>query len=510
MMSRVYNAKRNVFIGVFCKIALMVLAFILRTTFIRLLGAEYTGVSSLFTNILSVLSLAELGIGNISTFYLYKYLVIDDKSSIEGLITYFKKMYRWIMVTIFALGVLLIPFLHFFIKTTVEKRELFFIYILYLISSVCSYLFEYRVQIIRADQKEYYINISAFVSTILTYVFQILVLVAFRNFSLYLIIQIILTFGNRCYLNGVVNKHYPFLRNKSNEAPINVFDYKKVKYDIVASFFGKLAGVLLNQTDSIIISVMFSTYIVGLYSNYYLIIAYLLNFIGVVYSSVIASYGNLLAENRENNNIKIIFDATNLAFWLISTICILFYSCLIQDFIPIWIGKQYLMGKDIIIAICFSFLVSTIYNPILIFRNTLGIFRKGLKERLFAVLWNVILSIILGYYFGVSGIIIATPIAKILSFFPKDVQLVYSEMQWNIVDYIKKTLIYFVQFLLILMSTYIITYKMHIEGAFSMMVKVFVGGMLFVLISYLMNRNTKEYQYIKIKMLSRTKDNKLI
>ena len=170
-MDRSSKAFRNVMTGLINKVVLMLLAFATRTSFIRLLGAQYTGINSLYTNILSVLSLAELGLGNVLMFYLYSALKEQNKEEIKHLIELFKKIYEVIIILILGIGIVIIPFLRFIVKSDFNNFELTIYFLLYLLNSVSSYFVIYRTMVLNADQKSYISNICSTIATIFMYIF---------------------------------------------------------------------------------------------------------------------------------------------------------------------------------------------------------------------------------------------------------------------------------------------------------------------------------------------------
>ena len=195
-MSRSNKAFKNIMTGLMNKIVLMLLAFVTRTSFIRLLGAEYIGVNSLYTNILSVLSLAELGIGNVLMFYLYPVLNNHDEIKIKSLVELFRKIYAVIVLVILVLGMLFIPLLKVIVRSDLDAYELIIYYLLYLFNSVASYFVIYRTMVLNADQKSYISNLCSATTTIVMYLLQIISLLILHSFLVYLIIQVICTIFN--------------------------------------------------------------------------------------------------------------------------------------------------------------------------------------------------------------------------------------------------------------------------------------------------------------------------
>lgn len=205
-MGRTQKAAKNVVTGLVNKAALMLLAFVTKTAFIRLLGAEYNGVSSLYTNILSVLALAELGVGNVLMFYLYAALERKDEEEVSALVYEFKKIYNAIIVCVLTVGLVLVPFLQFLVNSNLERSELIIYYLLYLANSVASYFVVYRTTVVRADQSEWILNNVSTASTVVMYILQLAYLYEFRNFLGYLIIQVVCTIANNLIQNYIAVK----------------------------------------------------------------------------------------------------------------------------------------------------------------------------------------------------------------------------------------------------------------------------------------------------------------
>lgn len=408
---------RNVATGVTNKVLMMVLAFATRTLFIRLLGAEYTGISSLYTNILSVLSLAEMGMGNVLMFYLYGALKDRDEDRICSLVNEFKKIYTAIIIIVLSIGVLLIPFLRYIVHSSLDSKELIGYYLLYLVNSVASYFVVYRTIVLSADQKSYLSNIVNTIATIAMYVFQIVYLLIFRDFWGYLIIQVLCTIGSNLVLNGISLKHYPYLRLKKRINNTGEVIYKRELFgNIKATFLFKIADTVLDQTDSIIISIMFGTVVVGYYSNYFMLISYIVAIAGIIANGLVASFGNLQTEGNMERSYEM-FRVALTAFSIFGTICTTCYACIVQDFVPVWVGSQYLMPYGLVLAVLAVFYLRMATNTMWMYRSAMGLFKEVQYINLSAAGLNIVLSIILGKIIGVAGVIVATAASRILTSF---------------------------------------------------------------------------------------------
>lgn len=436
-MGRTQKAAKNVATGLLNKIMMMLLAFATKTIFIRLLGAEYNGVSSLYTNILSVLALAELGVGNVLMFYLYSALEKKDEEKTCALVYEFKKIYNAIIVCVLAVGLALVPFLQYLVNSTLDGSELIVYYLLYLMNSVASYFVVFRTTVIRADQGEYILNNVSTGTTVVMYLLQIAYLSLNRDFLGYLVIQLACTILSNLIQNHLAIKRYPYLRKKSK-----VFaevDRRSLFQNVKATFLFKISDTILDQTDNIIISIMFGTVMVGMYSNYYLLVVYLVNIAGIIANGMVASFGNLFIENNGEKNKKM-FRVSMLLFSLYGTFCSTCYMCLIQDFIPIWVGEQYLMDFDLVMAVIVVFYLRMSTNTIWIYRASMGLFKEVQYVNLVAAFLNIGLSILLGKKLGVAGVIVATACSRLLTSFWYEGKIVLEKMGASLWEYLRMQL----------------------------------------------------------------------
>lgn len=413
--SRTKKASRNVAVGVLSKLIIMIFAFATKTLFIRLLGVEYNGVYGLYGNILAVLALSELGVGNVLNYSLYSALRNNDIDKVKSLVVYFKKIYRYIALAVSVIGLALVPFLRFIINSDLPLNELITYYIFYLSNSVVSYFVVYKTTVIVADQNNYISSICEIVTTIIMYVAQIIYLIAFKDFLGYLIIQVSCTILKNAMLNYITNKKYPYLKHLGDvKSNLPLEENKKIVDNIKSTFLYKIANVILNNTDNILISIIVGTVYVGYYSNYYMVISYIIVFVGIFITGITASLGNLNSEQNSEASYQM-FNILSLIFSFIGTIEI---CCLIncfQQFIPIWIGSENLMNYSWVIIISLNLYLNTLMNPVWMFRETMGLFKQVRYILLITAALNLVFSVVLGKIFGVPGILAATFLSKIVS-----------------------------------------------------------------------------------------------
>ena len=415
-MSRTENAFKNTTYGIISKIVSLVLGFVSRTVFIYILGNQYLGVNGLYTEILSMLSLAELGFGTALNFAMYKPVAENDSEKILKLLDFYKKIYRIIALIVAIIGIALLPFLQYIVKGA-DQLSLFDLrlyFLIFLFNSIIGYFVSYKFSYVNSLQKNY---VEANVNTILnvvTIVVQIAVIVLFRDFLAYLITQSVMLLISRFVLVLFLNKKFPILKKKpastltkEEKKPI----FKEVRGLIVHQF----SAVAVHSTDNIIISSLtgLGVVAVGLISNYNLLINSVLGFVTIIFTSITSGFGNLAASGSVDDFRSIFKIANFINFWIYG-FCSIAFFVLIPPFITLWIGKENLIDTIsflLIIINCYLQGQSTIYNNA---RIAKGNFNKDKWLALTQALVNLIVSIIGAKFLGLVGVYIGTVVSRLV------------------------------------------------------------------------------------------------
>lgn len=495
MESRTLNTKKNIKFGLISKALLLIAAFISRTLFIRILGAEYVGISSLYSNILGLLNLADLGMLNVLAYELYKALKEDDYVLICSLVDEFRKIYLVIIIVILSIGIAIIPALKFIVNSSLDDTNLIIYYVLYLFDSVASYFVVYRTTVITADQKAYIPNLVQMIGKFAMYCIQTIYLFITKDFTGYLVIQVISTIITNLILHKIATKMYPYL-NEKKYIDKNLVDHKRIYKNIKATFISKISNTILSQTDNIIISIMFGTLFVGYYANYNSLNIYACSIFVIVIDSITASLGNLIAENNSNKSAKMFFNLSYV-FSIINTLFSVYLLCLTQDFIPIWIGKDYLMGINMVIAIVFVFYQGNSSNVVNMYRSTLGIFHEVQYMYLLSAVLNIVLSIFMGKLIGVPGVIYATGISRMLTTFWYDGLWVMKKLKLPIFSYFKIQIENYSISILIFITAYFVCDYLAISGIIAIVIKMIICTAVTLFTEWLFLRNKAEYSWIK-------------
>ncbi len=421
--SRTANVSINMIAGLICQFVSLIANFISRTVLIRILGADYLGVNGLFTNILTILSFAELGIGNAIVFSMYKPLATRDKEKLASLMQLYKKAYRTIGFVIAAVGMLITPFLHYVIKEAPRVSEnISILYLLFLLNTVSSYFFVYKKSIIIADQKNYIILLLTEGVHITQIVAQTTFLCLTHNFVIYLIIQISFTVVENIIASAIANRLYTFLKDKA--APLAKEESKRIFRNVQALAVYKFGSVILNGTDNILISAMIGVTEVGLVSNYVLIINAVTTILGKITDAFTASVGNLNASEQDKKQYEVFQKIFFISVWIYGYASVGLIT-VFNPFIEAWIGREYQLGTLAVSAIVAEFFVKGVHNAAYTYRTTLGYFVQGKYSAAAAAIINIGLSVLLCKWIGLAGIFIATPISRIITTGIVDPVLIY-------------------------------------------------------------------------------------
>lgn len=410
--SRLQNSFFNFASGIGYRILTLFTAFVVRTVFIRCLNAEYLGINGLYSNILSMLSLAELGFGTAIVYSMYEPLANKNYEKLQQLMRLYKKAYTVIGTVVLLLGLALVPFLDVLIKDKPNINGLTFYYILFLLNSVVSYwFFAYRNSLLEADQKAHVVTNYNSIFNLIKSVAQIVLLVIFHSFTIYLLIQIICTICQNIVVARKVDKLYPFMRIKSRRnLPRN--EKKKIFKDVKALMLTKISHIALNSTDNIIISAFVGLKWVGLLSNFVMISDAITSILCQITSAITASLGNFFAKNDKKAGYGLFLKVEFLNFWLYG-FCMIALIILLNPFINLWLGDTYMLSQGAIVWLSINFFVAGFMNTIFTFRSTLGLFTQGQYRPLIVTAINIGLSIGLSYRWGIVGVLAATSISRL-------------------------------------------------------------------------------------------------
>ncbi|PKM70162.1 MAG: polysaccharide biosynthesis protein [Firmicutes bacterium HGW-Firmicutes-19] len=441
-MSRIERAKKNIIFGYVGNIVLLLMQFLSRTIFISFLGVAYLGVNGLYTNVLSVLSLADLGIATAMNYSLYKPVAAQDVHMIKKLMQYYRKAYLYIALAIAVLGLAIVPFISLIVKNpgTITTSELTIYYLIFLFNTVTSYFVAYKYSLINAEQKNYIQTNIHTLTTVITVVSQIIVLFVYKSFLAFLIIGAVIGLFQKIFVNLYLNKLYPYLLEKNIDS-LTEKEKEPIRSNIKALIYHKIGTISIYQTDNIVISTFINVATVGLISNYNMIMASVNGFINILFNSVISGFGNLIASESIDRQYLVFKAYRFLGFWVYGFSTIAFYV-LINPFIELWIGKEMLISQAVVILILINYYFMGQRIVVGNFKTAAGIFEDDKYIAIIQAIVNLVISVILVQSMGLIGVYIGTIVSGLISTLSKPFIVYRRAFNRSGIDYYKDSAVY--------------------------------------------------------------------
>ena len=491
---RIENSLKNSVSGLFVQIISTILGLLARTIFIRTLGKEYLGINGLFSNVLTILSLAEMGVGSAIIYNLYKPVANKNEIQIARLMNLYRRCYSIIGFVIAALGMSLIPFLGVIIKEQPDIDHFVLIYILFLSNTVCSYFFAYKKSIFTADQMERVISIFNLFFQVLRYGLQICTLIFLRNYIIYLLIQIMCTLIENVFISIYADRKYPFL-NKYKHEKISQVEQRQIIKNVRALLIYKIGSTALDGTDNIIISAFDGVINVGLLSNYGLITGSIQTLLSKITRALAGSVGNYIAKEEEASRERMLNNITFM-YYVLYGMCFVGSMTVLSPFVSVWAGQDYVMDDSIVFIHCLNVYIYGMMNAVWMFRSTMGLFVYGKYRPLVSAVINVVVSIWWAKEIGLIGVLLGTTFTRIVTNVWFDPLIVYKYgLKQSPVKYYLRWILY----LAVCIGD--VGIILLIERSFPLfgLVAVFVYGMLAVLIftgtTYLLFKRSEQFQY---------------
>lgn len=416
IINRKKNAIRGTFFGIILKIIQILFPFIIRTIFINTLGVQYLGLNSLFTAILQVLNLAELGVSSALVFSMYKPIVDDDKEKICQLMNLYRTYYRIIGLVILAAGLILLPFIPNLISGSIPSDiNIYIIYIMNLSATVLSYwLFAYRNSLFNAHQRNDIISIITLCVNLATYAMQIIMLVVFSNYYLYLTINI----SGQILINIISalasKKYYPEYTPKGT---LPKEERRIIGKKVRDLFTAKIGSVINNSADSLVISSILGLELLAIYQNYYYVISSLMAMFNIFFAACNAGIGNSLVLRNKEENRKLLYNINHIVFMAINFCC----CCLVnlyQPFMEKWVGQDYMLNFGFVLLFALYLYAEEAPRTLIVFKDAGGIWKEDRFRPLLSACTNLIFNLIFTRFIGLYGIIISTIFAFMFVSYP--------------------------------------------------------------------------------------------
>lgn len=411
--SRSKNTARNIVFAFANKMVAILLPFISRTIILYLLGEEYLGVGSLFTSILSFLSLAELGLGSAIVYSLYKPIEDKDTEKICAFLAYYRRLYRWIGGVMLAVGTLILPIIPHLIKgEPPEGTNVYILFYLYLINSVISYLFAgYKQCLLVAHQRSDIKSKITLAINVLIQAGQIVALVLTRNFYVYAFVPIVGTILTNVLNSVVTNKQYPEYQCRG---VLETEDKRAIQKRLSGLVGTKLNSIVVHAADMIVVSAFLGLTATSIYGNYYYIMSAVNSFVVLFFSSMTASVGNSLITETNEKNYALFNRIGFLNAWITGwcSVCLL---CLYHPFMILWTGEALTYPIGVEVALVVYFFMFSSQRTMLVFKDAAGIWYEDRYRPYVCMVTNIVLNLVLVHKCGIYGVVFSSIAAFAIS-----------------------------------------------------------------------------------------------
>lgn len=502
---RIENSKKNIKIAWALQLVHILCQFVSRTAIIYTLSIEYVGLSGLFSNVLMMLSLAELGIGEAIVFSLYKPISENNTRNINAIMNFYKKVYIGVGIFVLVVGFLITPYIYYFIKEIPSVSNVKIIYMLYVVNTAISYFFSYKAAFINACQKNYLVVLNSGIFEIGMVSLQIFVLFKYNDYVLYMMVGILFVFFQNISITKIANKKFPYLKEKhTKKIPKEVFI--EIKKNTGAMVFHKIGTIIVFATDNLIISKFIGLISVGMYANYCTLTNAVTLFINKFFSAISASVGNLAVQESNQIQEKTFYNVLFINFWMYNFSCSCLF-CLLNPFIKdIWLSEKYIFSTMVVMLLTVKIYISGMRGAVQTFKNAKGLYWYNRYMPIYESIINLVASVILVNYYGVAGVLLGTIISSILTCVWIEPHVLYKYgFGTSIRPFFKKYILYLFVFAFSMTCTFFISKIINDNSIFGFFLKCGIAAVIPNVITLLIFRNTVECKYF-LKLVIRKKN----
>ena len=425
-VNRTKRAYINIGVGLVNKILVTLLPFAIRTIMIYTIGIEYLGLDSLFTSILSMLSLSELGFSSAVVYSMYKPVAEGNAEKVRGLLTFYKHIYRIVGIIILGIGLILLPNIKWFIaEGTVYPKDIniYIVYLVFLVNTVISYLlFSYKSSVLVATMRNDLDSIIETIRSVISHGLQIVVLLLFKEYYLYIIVLPVVTLANNIFRAVIIDKKFPQYKGKGE---LSKEDKKGILTNVGALIGNKIGGTVFSSVDSIVISKYLGLIVLAQYTNYFTLFSAVYAIETVVYTSFQSVVGNSLVINSREENYSLFKDLFYVNI-ILTFICVCCFTSLYQPFMSVWVGSDNVLGIEIPLLLALYFFVRSTRRTLYTFYEAAGMWKADFLKPYVSVVLNLAVNILLVKLIGLPGVIISSVLA-----------LVVVEIPWETIIFFK-------------------------------------------------------------------------
>ena len=426
-VSRTKRSVANISFSIVNRIVAMLLPFAVRTVIIYTIGIVYLGLDSLFVSVLNMLSLSELGFSSAIIFSMYRPMANGDNDKVIALLNFYKKIYKIVGAVITTIGLVILPFLKYFIADGTIVPGDINIYIVYLVflgnTAVSYFLFAYKSSILVASMRNDIDSLFDTIRSIVSHGLQIAVLLLFKQYYLYILILPVITILNDIVRNFYINKKFPQYRGKSS---LEKDEKKEILTKVGALIGNKIGGVVFTSADSIVISSILGLITLAQFTNYFTIFTAVFGLISTIYNSIQSVVGNSLVVNSREKNLSL-FRSLFLINSIITLCCTCLFITLYQPFITIWVGSSNVLPDNIPLLLGAYFFVRNSRRILVLFKEAAGMWKEDFLKPYISVMVNVGLNILLVHLIGLPGVVISSIVAIVFVEIPWETHVFYKK-----------------------------------------------------------------------------------
>lgn len=425
-IERTKNAARSIAVGLILRLYQTVVPFLMRTAMIHFMGVEYLGLNSLFSSILHILNLAELGVGSVMVYGMYKPIAEDDTPRICALMGLYRKYYRLIGLVIGAAGLILMPFVPSLISGEVPSElNIYWLYLLNLGATVLTYwLFAYRNCLLQAHQRLDISSVITIAASTVQYVLQLLILVYVKDYYLYVIVLLLGTIVNNILTALVTLKKFPQYKPVGR---LERAEVRSINGKIRDLFSGKLGSVILQHVDTVVISAFLGLTVLAVYQNYYFIMSSVIMVIELLVSSITAGLGNSFVTESKEKNARDLMKFSFLFLWL-TGVCSCCFLGMYQPFMELWVGAELMLDFGVVACMAAYFYVYTLNRLLSTYKDAGGLWHQDRFRPLASAGANLVMNLLMVNSLGVYGIVLSTVLSMALIGLPWLMRILFTRL----------------------------------------------------------------------------------
>ncbi|HCX64416.1 MAG TPA: hypothetical protein DHN33_04305 [Eubacteriaceae bacterium] len=494
--TRLYNSMRNTAANLIGQVLFVIAGLFLKRVMLQTLGTERIGLNYLFSDIIALLSIAELGLTGIIAYHLYKPLAVGNKDRVKQLMGFFKRSYALLGLLVIVAGIAIVPFLdHLVGETSLQTWYIAVVFLLFLARGAEGYFLSYKQIVLHADQKNYIVTIVDIATSIVYTLIAIYVVLKTENFIYVIALDVFKKTVNDGILIAIVNRKYPYLK-KNRKITLPKEDRKVIGQDVKNAFASRISSSVITATDNVVISTNLGIAVTGLYSNYVVVFKIIEEILIKSIESVQASVGNLLAENKNDITYSVLNKITLVTFFLVSIsgTCLL---ALTTPFISIWFGEQYLLVEAIVWISVLNIFIHVMQMGLKQYSRAAGLFVQNRKIDLTSCGLNIVFSIMGVWIWGIEGVLAATFIARSVEFYLRMKAVFEYVVKSGYGAYLWKTARFFLLFLLELGILWLVKGQVQTEA---FLLEFLIYGFIAVVMPFALNvlfyHKTEDFKYI--------------